>query len=503
MTTFRAAFLFALAFPPTRCTADEPRPAIAIRLDRPDLQARAVIDLFRGSKAPHPAAALAAWKRASREPNRLGKPTEALIAAFNPAMVGELRTIDRAEVALWFELEGQVAWGASLPNDDGTFAALATAFVLSGGAAEDPMDGLAVDRLGPPGSALMARAPRALLLAGSRDGLKDARARSSLPRGQDPGQPLQLSVEPEALDGSRSLAIRRLKAALGEPGRSIAGTAGLEGSTLRATIEVAARNPAHPAAVEPEWLDWIPSERASGAFALAVDPSAENWDALFRLADRVERVDPLREDVAPIRLRIGLLSRAVGLRTDSDLLPHLKGIAGWFGSGESAIEGAFLMLHLDGEAAASRVFERIKPLPNSGRAPDARPDSGRWLGQLDGRPLRLFRVGTAVVVAWGDDVMEASRGAREHPERSAGRVLRESRIEPRSVLVGALWPARVPGLVPSGSPLARALNASPPVTWTGAWKDAKAFHLAATWKGLDATIRRFLDLIPFDSPPDR
>src|SRR4051794_28556134 len=71
--------------------AEGPPPAISIRAAHPDRQMREVIDLFGGARAHHPAEALAAWKRGSREPNRLGKPLEALIAAFNPGMADELR----------------------------------------------------------------------------------------------------------------------------------------------------------------------------------------------------------------------------------------------------------------------------------------------------------------------------------------------------------------------------------------------------------------------------
>src|SRR5438445_312965 len=122
MRTFRAAVCLIVVILADRCVAGEPPAAVTIRLGKPDQQVGEVIDLFLGAKVPHPAAALAAWKRASREPGRLGKPIEALIAAINPKMAGELRTLDGAEVALWFEPGGgRLAWNATLPNDDGTF----------------------------------------------------------------------------------------------------------------------------------------------------------------------------------------------------------------------------------------------------------------------------------------------------------------------------------------------------------------------------------------------
>ena len=39
-----------------------------------------------------------------------------------------------------------------VPGDDGTFAAVATALALTGGGSDPPLDGVAVDRLGPPGA---------------------------------------------------------------------------------------------------------------------------------------------------------------------------------------------------------------------------------------------------------------------------------------------------------------------------------------------------------------
>src|SRR6478609_4346955 len=89
----KLASVLALFLLPSVAFAEGPRPVVSIRADRPDEQLRAVLGLFEGSRAPSPAAALAGWKRASRESGRLGKPLEALIASINPAMVGELRTL--------------------------------------------------------------------------------------------------------------------------------------------------------------------------------------------------------------------------------------------------------------------------------------------------------------------------------------------------------------------------------------------------------------------------
>src|SRR4051812_46792802 len=77
-----------------------PKPALTLTLVRPDREAERVIALFRGSRAADPSQALAAWERASREPGRLGKPLEAVVAAINPRMAAELRTLDGATIAI-------------------------------------------------------------------------------------------------------------------------------------------------------------------------------------------------------------------------------------------------------------------------------------------------------------------------------------------------------------------------------------------------------------------
>ena len=72
---------------------DPAREPLTVRLVHPERQAAEILRLFEGSPAPHPAAALAAWKRASSEPDRLGKTTEAVISFFNPEMVAEWKVV--------------------------------------------------------------------------------------------------------------------------------------------------------------------------------------------------------------------------------------------------------------------------------------------------------------------------------------------------------------------------------------------------------------------------
>jgi len=146
-----------------------PAPALWVRLLRPDVQSARVTALFQGTRVAHPAEALAAWKRAVGPRHALGKPWDAAIAAFNPAMTGELRGLDQADLVLWFDPDdGAPHWYAALPRDDGTFANLALALALTDGGREPPLGGVAVDRLGPAPSPLLARATDRFAMA---DGL--------------------------------------------------------------------------------------------------------------------------------------------------------------------------------------------------------------------------------------------------------------------------------------------------------------------------------------------
>ena len=187
-----AAFLTAAAIlgPASNPARPSEADALTVRVVRPDVQAERVIALFRGNRAPHPAAALSAWKHATGGKGSLGKPLEAAIAALNPAMVPELRHLHGTEFAVGFEpVAGRPWWWATLPDDDGSFAAVASALSLTDGASDQALGDLAVLRLGPPGSALSAPCADRLVFASTRAGLQTALDRPAPPAASRDGAP--------------------------------------------------------------------------------------------------------------------------------------------------------------------------------------------------------------------------------------------------------------------------------------------------------------------------
>ena len=123
----------------------------------------------------------AAWKRATRDPDQLGKPLEAVISFFNPEMVREWVIFHEARFQLGFDPEtGSGRWRLTVPGDDGTLAALITALRLSGGSGEPPI-GNSHDRRQPSGwPGRRSCGPRC---GGPRSGKLAGRARSHFAAG--------------------------------------------------------------------------------------------------------------------------------------------------------------------------------------------------------------------------------------------------------------------------------------------------------------------------------
>ncbi|MDR3634090.1 MAG: hypothetical protein P4L84_09810 [Isosphaeraceae bacterium] len=479
----------------------EPPAVLTARLLRPDEQCARILDLFRGARSPHPAAALAAWRRATGR--NLNKGTEALVAVFNPAMIPELKTMDGATLVLRLDpADGHVRWSATVPRDDGTFAALATALALTDGAADTPVGAVPVDRLGPLGAPLMARQGERLILAGGRDDLQAALKLPPWNGTPNPTPGLFLRLEPGGLGTAGPVALRRTAEALRALGcRDALARAVVEDDAFAVEVTARVDDPADTAAIDPRWLDWAPADSALAAIACTVDSRPEAWDRAFALADRVERADPARAGVAPLRTRLNLLAVAAKVRPEVDLWPLIRGVTVCALADQGEITGALVALHTADDAAAARLAETTLPrLLASRTQPDenAKPASaGRSLGRISGRPVGVAQRGATVVLGWGETALARGLDTYDHPERSAGRLVSAAWGGPAPPRAGILWPGRVRGL--SGTTLA--LADVPPVLWWGR-NEGRQTRDAIRWAGLRGLVRRFLDRLPLDPPPD-
>ncbi len=476
-----------------------PRPTITVRAIHPERQVEAIINLFQGSRAASPAAALAAWKRASPEPKRLGKLGDAVIAALNPRMLREYQVLDGAELAVSFVPGAdRWAWRARFPSDDGTLGVVGPTADLSGGGVEPPLGEYRVDRFPGNSGTLVARGPAGLFAASSRAQLQAALAAATSPATAAPvDSGWVVRLDPAASDTWTSPAGRRWAAAAEATGcQLLTGRVRLSNTTLVASVtgRFGGDTPVVPA-IDPDWLDPIPTRGPFAAFGFRVDARGATWDRFFSLVDRVERTDPARANVAPARLRLALAARAGGVRLEADVWPHLQGVSGWLGMTAGRIDRGLIALHLDDLPSARLVVEGVK----GDRKPDG-ADEVIEVGSVGGQPLRLIRRQATVFVAWGERAWAESREALDNPERSARPWLGKSRTGALPTRVGALWPDQIP-LVPPGSPLALSLAESPPVRWAGANEGNRTFD--EVWaEGLDATVRRFLDRLPLDPPPE-
>lgn len=472
-----------------------------------------MIGLFNGSPAPHPAAALASWKLASREPERLGKPLEAVLASFNPEMAREWSAFHGARLGLGFrpEIPG-LCWNLFVPNDDGTLDALITSLRISGGTDEAPLDSgrFAVERLGGPGAPVAARDAPGVIFASSRAELERALKGPERPgnldrAGEDiTGVAFQLVPGRWVVPTGASVPLRRaLELLRGLPRRSVEGVLTIHDD--RMAIDLTSRGEAvRSHAIEPEWLDWMPLESSAALACLAIGGDAAHWDALFALADRVDRADPEHANLAPLRARLNLLAAAARVPLEADLWPHLRGLTfGLLADGATAgaIRGGFLALHLDDEASARKLMEQTLPRLASLRGrPETKPATDTEslsLGNLDGVPLSATARGRTLLTAWGDDTLAAILRTREHPERSVRSILAPGR-DRVPVRLAAFWPGRlrlpVAGL-DGPTPLSESLAEGPPIIWTG-WNEGEVARDQVSWPGLSALVRRFLGRIP-------
>jgi hypothetical protein len=483
--------------------APRSEPALEATLTRPDVQVQRVVDLFAGSRFASPAAALSAWKRATRK--SLGNAPEVIVALFNPESARELRVLDSTSFSLAFDpLSGAARWFAIAPHDDGSLAAAATALALTDGAQEAPLeDGTPVDRLGPPGSFVVAHSPPRLVLAPTRADLVAVLPRE--PR-RPPGPPLDsgltVRLYPSRLEGDAApLERRRVFEALNALNcEQIDAVAGLEGESISIAVISRFNRPNSKLSsrrIDRSWLAGLPSERTAAVFACALDPHPQSWNQVFDTIDRVEKADPARSKVAPTRARLNVLALGVGVRPDVELWPLLVGVSGGVLAGPPGqFEGGWLSLHAIDEKSAEklatatvpRLLRALRLAEPLGPAPIA----GRAIGRLADRDVIVVRDGTRVWLAWGAEALPRA------PADGLGKL--ESMIPndgaPGQTLnrFAAVWPGRAP-VVPTE--WAKALAGAAPIVWVGMNAGTVARDEIRV-SGLKSAVKNFLEGLPLE-----
>ena len=157
-------------------------------------------------------------------------------------------------------------------------------------------------------------------------------------------------------------------------------------------------------------MSWIPADEAAAFASIALGRGPAYWDVLFAAADRVDRDDPARANLAPLRTRVNLLAAAAGARLEADLWPHLRGMT--FAllvdpRGPSRPERALIALHIDEETAARRIADEVLP---------------RLAGLAGGlkKPVKTGQDGRAQPGALPDPSSPRQLGARRRPAARLG-----------------------------------------------------------------------------------
>jgi hypothetical protein len=521
-----ALLLVALGGGIDRVYSGEPKAeetAFVARLVHPDRQAAEVLRLFEGARWGDPAATLAAWKQRTGNVAPIGKPAEALIALFNPEMAVEWRAFDDAEIRVGLDPKtGGLEWLAIVPRDDGTVAAGVTAMRLT--YPDDrplAVEGqeLPVARLGRSGLPLACHVGTAVVVASSRDLLergvrlfaagKGPSRRNEAATADEPlstastyplesGTLLRLNPARISMPGDAPLAERQAIEALHAlECRTVEVAASLKDGLLSLDVStiLEARRPGtaivRPRTVERAWLEALPADRVMAMVSVAIDPEPTSWDRAFAAADRVERVDPGRAGLAPLRTRLNLLAAGAGLKLEADLRPHLYGLTACVfvdPARPGRATGALIVLHLDERIAAERLVRQ----------------SAARMGALVGAnaprlPLAIRARERDIWIAWGDAVKASEREDRPDPDHSLAAVCGgwagEGRRPP--MRVGAFWPGRLwqpAGVLSMNPPALRVLADDPPVVWWG-WSEPARERDLLRWSGLRQRVRSFLETL--------
>jgi hypothetical protein len=504
--------LLAATFFPLGEPDSDPPAAVTARLTSPEEQGEAFLALFKGAKAPNPPAALAAWKKATGGRSGLSKPLEAVLSMFNPGMVRELRVFHETELRLGFQPgKSQPRWQAVAPHDDGTIAALAESLMLTGGASEPLLGTAQVLRLGPPGAALASARPTGLAVASTREGLRRTLARNGeSPFATEARPGLHVRLDPASLPVFDSVPARRWTEALHAVGcQNAVGWLTLKGDTVELDIKAKlGSKPLGARSIDPRWLDVVPAVGVIAAVTLGIDTTEAPLGAMFDVLDRIDRADPKRAGLAPLRTRLNVIATVARVRPEVELWPNLQGLTlAVLSNGNGELGGGMLALHVVDADAAGQLASRVVPRllasfmkADSGGEP--KPDGVRTFKAVRGRSLQLVTRGPCVLIGWGVGALDAALKALANPRDSSGAALRATWSDTPPQRAGGFWPGRWNQVLPAGSPLGESLESAPPIVWSGRTDGAASIDLVR-WTGLRSLVHRSLESLPLESDSSR
>ena len=192
-------------------------------------------------------------------------------------------------------------------------------------------------------------------------------------------------------------------------------------------------------AIDPEWLKWIPAGQAVAVASLATGRDSRYWDGAFALADRVDRADPARANLAPLRTGSICWRRPLGpdSRRTSGPISVASQWPGWpslvNSTGQDAqwwccrwmIQGppsTYLQTLCHAWRPSGEAGNSIRGRHNRGSRmvfwSQARIPGDPMRGASNGRPIEAAVVGRTLLIGWGDQALETMLSTAEHPELS-------------------------------------------------------------------------------------
>ena len=501
-----------LALSPLAALQDAANDSFTIRVQfvHPEQQLREVLNLFEGTKAKHPAALLAAWRRATHNPDVLDKVTQAAIASLNPDMLREWSLLHHA-LGFW---DSPQHWCAAIPNDDGTFAAFATALALTDGAEEAPLAPIQarVDRLGKQGAPLLAQHQNQVVVASSRAELLTGFRQLATPRAAPAENPaasgVHLQIKPGRLRPDSAPWLERLTKTLSALEID---AAELQASIQNGRVQLVIDSPTqieadHP--IDPAWLAIIPNN-AAGAFSLSRDSRGQLLTALRKVFESLAR-NPENPPPSPLKPCLeSILIKDGQILWDSARWDALRGSTGFVVTNHQAeFTAGALVLHMADPQAASDFAPRIARVarqfiagkPQNGPIPTPR-DTPLDLGEFDSRPVRMFAKDAHILISWGDLDSRQLAARLTSPPDDWRNALPSTALEPGAQSLFLAWPGRlpIPGL-PRDGILARALAESPPVVARGGVQQGH-WSERITWDGARGFVQKLTEILP-QQPPE-